>query len=65
MPVTEANRRAKKKFDALNCIHFSMKLNKRTDADIIALLDSAESKQGLIRKALREYIANHEKEGEA
>ena len=62
MPVTEANRRAKKKFDALNCVHFGMKLNKRTDADIIALLESADSKQGLIRQALREYIENHKEE---
>ena len=63
--TTEAKKKSKARFDALNCVKFGIKLNKRTDAELIELLQSVESKQGLIRQALREYIANHKKEGEA
>ena len=36
----------------------SIKLMNSTDADIIAFLDTVESKQGVIKAALRYYIAN-------
>lgn len=61
--TTEAKKKSKARFDALNTVKFGIKLNKRTDAEIIALLQSVDSKQGLIRQALREYIENHKKEG--
>lgn len=62
--TTEAKKRAKARFDNANCAKFGIKLNKRTDAEIIALLRNAESKQGLIKQALKEYMENHKKEGE-
>lgn len=34
-----------------------IKLNKRTDADIIAQLDKEESKQGYIKQAIREKMS--------
>ena len=44
------------KYDAANTVQIRLKLNRKTDADIIELLDSAENKQGLIKQLLREYI---------
>lgn len=49
---------AKERYDAINTKQFNMKLNLKTDADILAWLDAQESKQGsvkeLIRKAIKE-----------
>lgn len=44
------------KYDAANTVQIRLKLNRKTDADLIALLDAAENKQGLIKQLLREYI---------
>lgn len=60
--VSEAKKKSQKIWDASNTVRFTTKFNKRTDEDIIAILERADSKQGLIRKALREYIANHKEE---
>lgn len=60
--VSEAKKRSQARFDAENTVRFNIKLNRRTDAELIELLQSGGSKQGLIRQALREYIQNH-KEG--
>jgi len=46
------------KYDAANTVQIRLKLNRKTDADIIALLDSTENKQGLIKQLLREFIKN-------
>ena len=62
--TSEAKKKSKARFDALNTVKYTIKLNKRTDTALIELLGSVESKQGLIRQALREYIENHKKEGE-
>lgn len=43
------------RYDAANTTRITIKLNRRTDADILAALDAAESKAGLIKKALRAY----------
>lgn len=55
--MTEAERIYKKK----NSIMFSFRLQKSTDADIIEFLEG-KTKQAVIKKALREYIANHGKD---
>ena len=34
----------------------------KSDADILEALEKSENKAGLIKKALREYIANHKEE---
>lgn len=49
---------AQQKYDALNTKRFAFKLNLKTDADIITALENADSKQGLIKDAIRFYIAN-------
>ena len=46
---------AQTRYDAANTRHIGIKLNLKTDADIVAALDAAENKQGYIKKALRAY----------
>ncbi len=47
--ASEAQIRASEKYDRANTIRISLKLNKTTDAEILAKLDSVESKQGYIK----------------
>lgn len=54
--ATDAQRRAVAKYDAANTRHYGVKFNLGTDADIILLLDTCGSKQGLLKLLLREYI---------
>lgn len=51
--------RAGKKYDRENTKAVYIKLNKHTDADILAALDCSGNKQGLIKAALREYMNKH------
>lgn len=61
---SEARKKSQARFDAQNTKRYTLKLNKRTNAELIELLDSVESQQGLIKQALREYIENHAERGE-
>lgn len=61
---SEARKKSQARFDAQNTKRYTLKLNKRTNAELIELLDSAESQQGIIKQALREYIENHTEKGE-
>lgn len=47
--ASEAQIRASEKYDRANTIRISLKLNKTTDAEILAKLDSVDSKQGYIK----------------
>ena len=62
MPMSEA----KRKWEEKNTIVFSIKLMRRTEADIIDYLDKQLAKgigKGTVLKAaLREYMANHKEE---
>ena len=49
------SKKAQERYDRENTVKVTIKLNKKTDAEIIALLSSAPSKQGLIKVALKEY----------
>lgn len=53
---TEAQKRAVEKYDKANTIQIHLKLNKKTDADILEKLESVESKQGYIKGLIREDI---------
>ena len=55
--TSDAQLRANAKYDAANTKRFGVKLNLTTDADVIELLDTCASKQGLLKLLLREYIA--------
>ena len=57
MPVSEAMKKGIARYDAANTIQVKMKLNKKTDEDILKRLDEVESKQGYIKKLIREDIA--------
>ena len=46
-----------KKYDEQNTTRVQLKLNNKTDADIIAYLDSVDNKQGTIKRLLREEIS--------
>lgn len=54
--ASEAAKRAQSRYDAANTVQIKMKLNRRTDADIIEKLDGAPSKQGYIKQLIREDI---------
>ncbi len=51
--VSEAQKKAQERYDAQNTVRVTIKLNKATDAELIAMLEKSPSKQGLIREALR------------
>ncbi len=51
--TTEAQKRASERYDAANTIQFKLKLNRKTDADIIAKLESVEKKQTYIKELIR------------
>ena len=53
---TEAQKRANKKYDAVNTIQIHLKLNKNTDTEIIEKLEQVESKQRYIKKLILEDI---------
>lgn len=54
--AAESHRRAVAKYDKEKSVFISLKLNRETDADILALLDSVENKQGYIKSVLRERL---------
>ena len=54
--ATEAQKRAIAKYDAENTTRISMKLNNKTDADILQKLAEVESKQGYIKELIRKDL---------
>lgn len=53
---TESDKRSRAKYDAANTVQFKMKLNKKTDADILAKLEASGNKQGYIKALIRADI---------
>lgn len=68
MATTESQRRASAKYDAKSTRQYHLKLNRKTDADVIAALDAAPSAQGYIKALVRANInamdrsVNHDEE---
>jgi uncharacterized protein (DUF4415 family) len=54
--ATEARIRANTKYDKNNTTQIKLKLNNKTDSDILEYLQKCDNKQGLIKDAIREYI---------
>ena len=52
------NVKASIKYDKENTVQVRIKLNKKTDADIIETLDSVPNKQGYIKDLIRKDIGN-------
>ena len=46
------------RYDAKNAVRICLKLNRKTDADILARLDAAPSKQGYIKALIRADMGN-------
>ena len=49
------------KYDSVNTRKYGLKLNKKTDADLIAMLDSQENKMGYLKQLIREDIERNKK----
>jgi len=54
---TEAVKRAQAKYDKANTRQIILKLNRRTDADILEALDAKENRQGYLKALIRADIA--------
>ena len=52
--ATEAQLKAIKKYDKANTKQLVLKLNKKTDKDILTHLDALPNKQGYIKELIRE-----------
>jgi hypothetical protein len=57
---TEAQKRANRKYDKANTRQVVLKLNKRTDADVLERLDACGNKQGYIKALIRADMAEGE-----
>ena len=51
---------AQSRYDAANTVQIKMKLNRKTDADILAKLDAVGNKQGYIKRLIRADIERAE-----
>ena len=58
--TTEAQRKAQRRYDARNTRQVHIKLNLRTDKDVLEKLDEVQSKQGYIKRLIREDLAKEE-----
>ena len=56
MAASEAQKRAVAKYDQENTLTVHLKLNRRTDADIIDRLEQAGNKQGWIKDLIRQAM---------
>ena len=54
MATSEAQKRATLRYDAKSTKQYHLKLNLKTDADVIARLETVESMQGYIKKLIRQ-----------
>lgn len=59
--TTEAQKKAQKKYDQDNTVRVSLKLNKKTDADILERFLVVGSKQAYIKHLIRQDIAKRPK----
>lgn len=57
MVVSRAQARASRKYDKEHTRQITLKLNLRTDSDILEKLDQVPSKQGYIKSLIRKDIA--------
>lgn len=52
LKTSKAQQKANKKYDAENTRQINLKLNLKTDAEILARLDQVENKQGYIKELI-------------
>lgn len=56
MKTSESQKRAQAKYDAANTKQVRLKLNTKTDADILERFDRCDNVQGYIKRLVREDI---------
>ena len=56
--ATEAQKKAQAKYDARTAKYISLKLNIKTDADLIDLLGKQKNGQGFIQDLIRKALKN-------
>lgn len=56
-PTTNAHTRANTKYNKTHTKQYQVRLNLKTDADIITKMDSVPNKLGYIKQLIREDIA--------
>lgn len=54
--MADKNYKYTHKYDMNNTVRVQLKLNIKTDADILEYLDSVDNKQGTIKRLIREEI---------
>lgn len=54
--ASDAQIKAQRRYDAENTRQVHLKLNRRTDGDVLERLDSVPSKQGYIKRLIREDL---------
>ena len=57
------SRDAQTRYDAKMAYKLGLKLNRKTDADIIQALEAAPNKQALVKEALRKYLPDTKSTG--
>lgn len=63
--TTDAQKRASRKYNAANTRQVIIRLNKRTDADILATLAARENVQGYIKALIRADVSAPTNDGNA
>lgn len=56
MSIEKKKETPQARYDRDNIVRLSMKLNKKTDADVLKKLDSVSSKQGYVKSLIRNDI---------
>ena len=64
MSYKNAQSKAATEYNKRSSVAFTVRLNMKTDADIITALESVSNKNALIKTLLRQAIAESEKGGE-
>lgn len=59
--MTPAQKRAKEKYDRNNTVQIKLKLNLKTDKDIVEALKRSGNKQGYIKRLIREDLQKNNK----
>ena len=54
--TSEAQKRAQAKYDKANTTQIILKLNKKTDADILEKLQGVDNRQGYIKELIRQDL---------
>nr|DAG17425.1 MAG TPA: hypothetical protein [Caudoviricetes sp.] len=61
MPVSEKKKLSNARYDARATTRIAVKLNKKTDADILEALERSGNKQGYIKALIRADIAKKDR----